>query len=682
MSLKNFFNPQSVAIVGASEKEGKIGYVITKNLLDLGYKKKVFLVNPKHEKILEKKCFKKLEDIEDEIDLAIIVIPARFVVEVIKSARKKVKNFIIISAGFSEIGSEGKERAKQLKKIIQKNNLNILGPNCLGFVNPKIKLNASFAGGMPPEGKIALISQSGALMVAIMDMAQSENLGFSKIISIGNKLQLNEINLLEYLNKDEDTEIIAFYLEGIKKGKSFLNLAQKIIKNKPIVILKSGRSEKAQKAISLHTGALAGSDDIVNAAFQQEGIWRAKTIEEFIKILSAVNLKNKINDNKIIIVTNAGGPGVLTADAFLGKHIELAEISSETKLKLKKFLPQESSLENPIDLLGDASTERYKQSLEILIKEKPGAILAVLTPQDQTPVLEIAQLIIDFNKEYEVPIIPIFIGKEKLIEARKLFHKEKILNFTYPDIAVKIVDYYTKRKSRNNISEREKLINYYRQEKNKIILGNAKREKRKALYYEEGKRILNSYGIKVANFYENIEAVKKFPVVVKVDSPYILHKTDKKGVILNVNNFLELKRTFNKLKNKFPQEKIIIQHQRKIQEEIILGIKRDASFGNIVIVGLGGIYTEILKQVEFFISPVSKQFIKKKLKTGSLKFLFKKTRGRKPYDINELAQIIENFSILALELEEEIEQMDINPLLIYNNNQKAVAVDVKFLLKD
>ncbi len=344
MSLEKFFNPQSIAVVGASETEGKVGNVVAKNLLELGYEGKVFLVNPKHEQLFEQVSYASLNDINEKLDLAIIIVPAPLVLDIIEKAKDKVKNFVIISAGFSEIGKEGKERAQKLLSLAEKNNLNILGPNCLGFINPHLKLNASFAGGLPPQGKIALVSQSGALIVSLMDMAKFKNLDFSKIISVGNKLQLDERKLLEYLDQDKETEVVAFYLEGIKNGKSFLQLAQKVIRSKPIVILKSGRSEKAQKAISLHTGALAGSDKIITAAFQQAGIKRAESMEELVEILGAVNLSGAIKNEELIIVTNAGGPGVLTADAFQNKKIKLAEISSDIKKKLKDFLPEDSSV--------------------------------------------------------------------------------------------------------------------------------------------------------------------------------------------------------------------------------------------------------------------------------------------------------------------------------------------------
>ncbi len=317
----------------------------------------------------------------------------------------------------------------------------------------------------------------------------------------------------------------------------------------------------------------------------------------------------------------------------------------------------------------------------MVAEEKPGAILAVLTPQDQTPVEKIVKLIVKFNQQFNLPIIPIFIGKEKIAKAIQIFQENNLVYFKYPEIAVQTIDYYYQASFTYNILDKVK-INKVRLKNNLFILNKARQENRKTLYYGEGKEIIESYGLTAAEFYTNIDQVKKFPVVVKVDSPNVLHKTDRQGVILNISNFTELKKAYQKMGDSFPGEKIIIQPQDDIQQEIILGIKRDAIFGNIVLVGLGGIYTEILHKVEFFIPPVSQEYIKKQLQEKSLGFLFKKVRGRESFNLSQLAKIIYNFSQMALELEDKIEQVDINPLLIYNNQKKPLAVDVKFLLKD
>ncbi|HLN18590.1 MAG TPA: CoA-binding protein, partial [Patescibacteria group bacterium] len=411
MDLNKLFNPSSIAIVGASEEEGKVGNVVTKNILSLGFRGDVFLVNPKHENLFARKCYKSLSEIQEPVDLAVIIIPAKLVASEIEKNAAKIKNYVIISAGFSEVGDEGREREEKIKEIAEKNQLNILGPNCLGFINPYKKLNATFAGDMPEEGNIALVSQSGALAVGILDIAQKENLKFSKVISIGNKADIDEAEIMEYLENDSNTRVIAMYLEGIKNGQRFLEKAADISRNKPIIILKAGKTEKAQKAISSHTGALAGSDDIASVIFEKAGITRADSTEEFFGLLQLFSFSQELKNEYIAVITNAGGPGVIATDAFKDKHIKIMEISEKTKEKLRKVLPSESSVENPVDVLGDAREDRYKNVMTILNKEeKPGAYLIILTPQDQTPVSKVASKIIQFKKKTDSIIAVSFIG--------------------------------------------------------------------------------------------------------------------------------------------------------------------------------------------------------------------------------------------------------------------------------
>lgn len=688
MKLQKLFNPQSIAIVGASQEKGKVGNVITKNILELGYTGKIFLVNPKHEKIFDYRAFKSLADITEKVDLAIIVLPAKIVVPVIREASERVKNFVVISAGFSETNEDGKIREDELKKIADEKNLNILGPNCLGFIVPKLKLNASFAGGMPKIGNISFVSQSGALAVAIMDIARKENIKFSNIISVGNKMHLDESEILEYLASDNDTKVIGMYLEGIKNGQKFIEVAQKISKIKPIVILKAGKTEKAQKAISSHTGALAGSDEIISAVFEKTGVLRAQDLEEFFALLKLMSSVDAPKEKGMAIVTNAGGPGVLTTDAFSGKEIEIINLSNETKKRLYEFLPIESSVENPIDLLGDAMEDRYEKALQILEQEKKiGAILCVLTPQDQTPVEKIANKIIEFKKNTQKIVIAIFIGGERVEKEIAKLKENDIPNFAFPDQAVGALDKYYKW----SIETMDKyqgggaaLLNADRKSMVQKIIAQAKKEERGALSFSEASAVAGFYDIKTPITHniktgEELPRIFEFPVVMKVDSDKVLHKTDKQGVILNIKNETELAQAYEQMKNNFPKEDIIIQPMLSIKTELIIGIKQDGVFGPIVVYGLGGIYTEIFKTVNFLVPPMSLAEIKKSLMQSKIKFLFEKTRGQEPYNLEEMAKILWGVVSLAQEIN-EIKELDINPLLIYNNGKEAVAVDVKLVI--
>ena len=692
MDLNLLFNPSSIAIVGATEKEGKVGNTVARNILELGYQGEVFLVNPKHKELFGRKCHPSLEAIIEKVDLAIIIVPAEAVNKIIKKSSESITNYIVISAGFSEIGEKGKEREEELAKIARDNNLNILGPNCLGFINPKIKLNASFAGEMPVPGNIALISQSGALAVGIMDMAEKENLKYSGIFSIGNKAVIDEADLIEYLADDKDTKVIGIYLEGIKDGKKFVSAVEKYSSKKPIVILKAGKTEKARKAISSHTGALAGSEQIFSAVLEKYAVAKAGNLEDFISLLKIMSLADSPKNEEVIIITNAGGPGVLTTDAFEGKKIKPANLSDDVKNKLRVLLPEESAVENPIDLLGDAREDRYKNVLEAVKKEKAGSVICVLTPQDQTPVDKIAEEIIKFKNNDQKNVITSFIGGERLTEAIKKLSENNIPNFSFPEQAVLALDKYfcwNLRSLTSNSSPRldsarqaegRGKIDISRQQKVLEIINKAKAENRGALLFSEAKEILQMYGINVIESQNSDARVDiDFPAVAKVDSDKVPHKTDKQGVVLNINNQAELEEAIKKLKNKFPGENIIIQPMLERQMELIVGIKKDDIFGPIIVYGLGGIYTEVFKLAEFLVPPLSVEEIKKSLIQGKLGFLFKETRGQKPYNLDEIADITIKISQLALEID-EIKEFDINPLLIYNDRRKAVAVDLKIML--
>ncbi len=685
MKLDNFFNPPSIAIVGASEEEGKVGNVVAKNILQLGYAGKVFLVNPKHETLFGRKCYKSLNEIESQVDLAIVVIPAKFVNDMIKESAGRIKNYIVISAGFGEINIEGKKREKELLKIAEKYKLNILGPNCLGFIIPSLKLNASFAGGMPENGNIAFVTQSGALAVAIMDAAKNYDFKFSQIISIGNKMQIDEAELLEYLEKDEKTKVIGLYLEGIKNGEKFITAMQNL--SKPVVVLKAGKTERAQKAIASHTGALAGSSEIINAVFKNAGIIQAETLEEFFNLLHLISFCDAPFSREVAVVTNAGGAGVLTTDAFLGKSLKLGELDEEAKKYLRKFLPEESSVENPIDLLGDAREDRYEKTLDIVNWQKDiGSVICVLTPQDQTPTGRIAGKIIDFKKKTKKVIAASFIGGERVeIPVTKLRY-HNVPCFSFPEQAVSALDkYYQWNNSQVEASPRfsrgEASIEINIERKNKVleIIQKAKAEKRGALLFSEAKEVMEMYGVKTADFWTEISEDIIYPAVVKVDSDKVLHKTDKQGLILNIKNRDELREAIKEIENNFPGEKFIIQPMQKIQTELIIGAKKDAAFGPVVIYGLGGIYTEIFKMVDFLIFPRDRAEIEKSVRESKIKFLFEPTRGQKPYNLEETAGILWGISALLREIS-EISELDINPLFVYNDGKEAVAVDVKIII--
>jgi acetate---CoA ligase (ADP-forming) len=681
MDLKNLFNPKSIAIVGASAEEGTVGNVIAKNILSLGYCGQIYLVNPKHPEILGKKCYPSLFDVNQEVDLAIIAIPAKFVSAEIEKNADKIKNYVVISAGFSEIGDEGKEREEIIKKIAIEKKLNILGPNCLGFIVPELKLNASFAGGMPKPGNIAFISQSGALAVGIMDIAEKNDIRFSTLVSIGNKMDVEESEMLEYLADDNKTKVIGMYLEGIKNGEKFIETASAVSRKKPVVILKAGKTEKSQKTISSHTGALAGSNEITSAVFKKCGILEAQNLEQFFDLLNLISLSDVPKNEKVAVITNAGGPGVLATDAFKDKKIILAEITEKSKKKLAGILPPESSLENPVDLLGDAHEDRYDKTLKVIEKEDIGSIVCILTPQDQTPVMKIAKKIINFKKKNEKNVSTVFIGGKRIEKALKKLRENDVPNFEFPDQAIFSLDKYFGWKTKINYSKDDaKQIDSERKALVKSILDKTIEQERKTLYFSEAKKIMEMYGLGVVDSWENEEqgVEIKYPVVLKLDSEKVLHKTEKKALVLDINNAHELDKAIVQMKSSFPGEKIIVQPQIKRDVEIIIGIKKDPIFGPIIVYGLGGIYTELFKMVDFLVPPANIDEIKNNILQSKIRFLFQETRGKKACNLDEMADIL--FGVCRFSLENpEILEVDINPLLIYNNGEKATAVDIKII---
>lgn len=688
--MEKLFNPQSIAIVGASSEDGTVGNVLAKNLLRLGYIGKIYLVNPKYEEIFGNKCYGRLSEINESVDLAIIAIPAKLVAEEIKANASKIKNYVIISAGFSEVGEEGRKREEYLSKIAEENDLNVLGPNCLGFIIPSLKLNASFSGGLPLEGNIAFISQSGALAVAMMDIARYEDIKFSSVVSIGNKMRLSETEILEYFSDDRKTKVVGMYLEGIKDGKNFMNVAKKVVLEKPVVVIKAGKTEKSRKAISSHTGAMAGSEEITDAVFRKIGLIKVSDLEEFFDLVDLISHTKASQTDKVAVITNAGGPGVLTTDAFLGKNIQLADLDEKTKDKIRKILPPESAVDNPIDMLGDAKEDRYANVLKIIEKnESIGSIICVLTPQDQTPVDKIARKIINFKKKTSKTVVAVFIGGDRVKKAIKKLEENGIPNYVFPDRAVKSLDHYYRWNANKNLFGSLKSEAHLQMETNEErkrtafdIIDRARREGRSALYFSEAKRVVGMYGIETVAVTEIESGPPErvdFPVVLKVDSDKVLHKTDKKGLILNIKNQENLSEAVARMKNNFPGEKLIIQPMAERQMELILGIKKDPVFGPIIMYGLGGIYAEFFRQVDFLVPPLTKEEIKNNLLKSKIMFLFGKTRGQNPYNIEELVEVLYGVSSLACELE-GISEFDINPMLIYNNGKKTLAVDIKIII--
>lgn len=690
------FNPSSIAVIGASAEEKKVGYSVLKNLVD-GYKGKIFPVNPGRQEILSLPCYPSVSAIPEKVDLAVIVIPAKFVAESLKDCAKAgVKGVVIISAGFKEVGGEGVNREKEIVEIVRASGMRMVGPNCLGVMNTKIKMNASFAAEMPPEGKVAFFSQSGALGVAIIDWALENNFGFSKFVSFGNKADLNESDFLEYFAKDPDTDVILGYIEDVVDGKRFLEVSQEVTKIKPVILIKSGATEAGARAASSHTGALAGSDRAFNEAFRKAGIIRAHGIQELFEIASMFISRKKPQGKRLLIITNAGGPGIIAADSADKLGIKLEPMSRASIDAIVEKLPSSASLYNPVDIIGDATSERYKVVLEQAIKDEvPQGICVILTPQAMTDVENVADVVIDASKKTEKPIFTTFIGGQRIKKAIEKLKSNGIANFTDPSVAInaysKLIQFVELVKKEASV-ESPLDIPIENTRKAGDILERLKSNGISEIGGEEAFEILSLYGFSFpdrALAKTPMEAVAiaeriGYPVVMKVSSPHILHKTDVGGVKLNLTNekavynaFLEITSNVQRVMPEAFIEGVMVYEMVTGGKEIILGVSYDKTFGHMIMFGLGGIYVEVLKDVSFRIIPVTEQEAFAMIDEIRASRILDGVRGEKPYDKRDIANCIRKLSKLVQDFP-EIKEVDINPYLVMHNG--GIGLDARIII--
>lgn len=687
-NLDSFFSPKSIAIVGASPKKESLGNVLAENIRRGGWKGKIYFVNPKYAKS-QRGYFSSLGEVEKSVDLVLVAIPAPFVGKILEDgavARPAIKNFAIISAGFKEAGKEGKKLEENLEGIAKKHNLSVLGPNCLGFANPEKNLNATFTDIKLQKGSIAIVSQSGALAVALLDWAAQKNIGFSKIVSIGNKTVLDESSILEYLARDKQTKAIALYLEDIKSGRKFMEALAKITPRKPVIVLKAGKTSAGQKAVSSHTGSLAQDNDIVEAVFEKLNVIPAENIDEFQAIIYYLNSNPASFGKDVAILTNAGGPGVMATD-FVGKSktIQLLNFSPNFKKDLSKNLPASASVENPIDVIGDAPPERYEKALAQIAKSFPkNPLLVILTPQNQTQPARVAQLLAKYKKH--IPnLAACFMGGEKIAQAKNILEKNNIPNFHRPEKALlvieKLVRYSQEKTSspaRREVSRRDGGVGAILQ---KVLI-----ENRKMLFWREAEKLFAKYGIKLAKSisFENLNDLKKkkilFPCALKTDDSAIAHRLEKNAVILNIQNEKELKAALGKMRKATKAKQYLLQPMAEAGLELIIGMKRDPSFGPVVLAGWGGSFTEVFKDKTVLIPPFDRQEIKNKLSQLTIFPILKGFRKKRGYNLDEIAKIIDSVARISAE-NPEIREIDINPLVVYNNGKKGQILDAKIFIK-
>lgn len=691
--LEHFFSPKTIAVVGASREEGKVGHDVLKNLVDHGYKGTIYPVNPKADTILGIKVYAGLKDIRDTIDLAVIVVPAVSVKHVVDECIEKgINSIIVISSGFKESGIDGAARERELYQKIKHHSIRMLGPNCLGLINTQSSLNASFAADMPAEGNIAFFSQSGALCTSILDWSIVEYIGFSKFVSIGNKTDIDEVDLIKALEEDTYTRVILGYLEGVKNGASFIATAQKATKKKPMIIIKSGGTTAGAKAASSHTGTLAGSESAFNAAFKQAGILRAKTIEELFDYARIFSYQPLPKGPRIALITNAGGPGIITADAVERSNLKMATFSKNTIEYLRSSLPEMANVYNPIDVLGDAKADRYKFVIEKVIEDtNVDAVLVILTPQTMTEIEKTAEVISEISHRTDKTIATSFMGGKRTESAFKTLSQRKIPNYVFPERAVSAIEamyQYTLWQKKplpkiENIQvQKEKVVS---------LVKKLRQTEHPYLTEEEVKQVLSTYGFRIPKSIlatSEIEAVKAaeeigYPVVIKISSPDILHKSDFGGVIIGIQDAAGVRKYFREITQKarrfMPKAEIkgvLVQQMVTGGKEVILGMSRDPQFGPLLMFGLGGIYIEVLKDVTFRVAPIGLDDAKEMIQEIQSFPLLQGVRGEKPADIPAIVDSIVRLSHMVTDFPEIVE-MDINPLIVFPQGEGAIAIDAR-----
>lgn len=700
-SMDAFFAPRSVALIGATEKAGSVGRAVLWNLISNPFGGTVFPVNPKRPNVLGIKAYPSIGDIPEQVDLAVIVTPAKSVPNLIKEcAAAGVKGVIVISAGFKEAGAEGIELERQILAEATKANIRIIGPNCLGVMSPRTGLNATFAGTMARPGNVAFISQSGALCTAVLDWSLRENVGFSAFVSIGSMLDVNWGDLIDYLGDDPNTKSIIIYMESIGDARSFLSAAREVALSKPIIVIKAGRTQAAAKAAASHTGSLAGSYDVLEAAFRRSGVLSVKSIDELFSMAEVLNKQPRPKGPRLTILTNAGGPGVLATDALIEGGGELASLSPETLEKYNKLLPDHWSHGNPVDILGDADANRYAASLEVAINSPDSdGLLVIVTPQQMTDPTMTAELVKQKAALSKKPVLASWMGGPFMEAGEAILNGAGIPTYAYPDAAVQAFNYMWQYSSN--------LTSLYQTpdlppggvgglaalDQVAQMLQKVRQQGRTILTEFESKEILSIYGIPTvetriavseAEALTAAEAIG-YPLVLKLYSETITHKTDVGGVQLNLTTPEEVSQAYQKIETSV-REKVGAEHFQGVTVqpmiklegyELIVGSSLDVQFGPVILFGTGGQLVEVFRDSSLALPPLTTTLARRLMERTRIFTALQGVRGRAPVDLHALEQILVRFSQLVAE-QPWIKELDINPLLA--SPERIIALDARVVL--
>jgi acetyltransferase len=700
--LSSIFSPQSIAVIGATENPGSVGRTILENLTKGGFSGPIYPVNPKRDTVLGIKAYPNITALPIKPDLAVIITPPATVPDIIRDCGKMgVKGAIIISAGFKEIGAPGVELERQVLEEATKAGIRVVGPNCLGVMVPGSKLNATFAADMARPGSVGFISQSGALCTAILDWSLKENVGFSAFVSLGSMIDVSWGDLIQHLGDDPNTKSIVMYMESIGDARAFLSAAREVALTKPIIVIKPGRTEAAAKAAASHTGSLTGSDEVLQAAFQRVGVLRVEAISELFDMAEVLAKQPRPKGPRLTIVTNAGGPGVLATDMLISSGAQLADLTPETMEAFNKILPPTWSHNNPVDIIGDAKPELYAKSLEIAAKDpNTDGILVILTPQAMTDPTATAECLKAYAQIPNKPVIASWMGADIVAKGEDILNAAHIPTFKYPDRAAKSF-YYMWRYSENlrQLYETPAMADDSNgeidREKAAAIIDEVRKSGRTILTEFESKKLLASYGIPTVETHiarTESDAVKEaarlgFPVVLKLYSETITHKTDVGGVQLNLRTASAVRQAWKTIESSCAKKAgkehflgVTVQPMIKLEGyEIIVGSSMDPQFGPVLLFGTGGQLVEVFKDRALGLPPLNATLARRMMERTKIYTALKGVRGRKAANLAALEQLLVRFSQLVVE-QPWISELDINPLLV--SAERIFALDARVVLHD
>ena len=695
-SLTPFFNAKGVAVLGASSNPHKLSYGIVRNLLINGYQGEVYPVNPNADEILGKKVYANIADVPDPVELAVVVLPVTMIRETMQAIGDRgIKAVVIITGGFKELGPDGAKVEKEVKEIADSYGMRVVGPNCVGTMDVRTGLNSTFIGGVPPAGPIAFISQSGAICGGVIDLIINSKIGFSHFASLGNEMDVTETDMLEFFAEDDHVKVIAMYVEGIADGQRFIEVARKVSRKKPIVFLKAGKNDAGAKAVSSHTGSLAGSYTAYQSALKQAGVLEVDSIDQLFHLSWALGTQPLPRGKRVAMTTNAGGAAALAADSLDFNGFDLAKISPEIQNRLREKLNPSAQVSNPVDMLGSVSPADYQWSLSNLdADDGVDVMLPILVPQALVDTLGVSKAWVEIGKQTKKTFLTCLMGERSTGESNELLNLNGIPVYNLPHLAGPVLKgMWTYKQTLE--SEPYQPVSCEAADQDKIARAQDAIGERKVIGEYESRMLLDAYGIKnvPGDLAKNAdEAVKiaqgiGYPVVLKIVAEGLIHKSDAGGIELNIKNDEETRVAFDRMMKRIAQNEpnaeivgAMVEKMAPKGVEVIVGMLRDATFGPTIMFGMGGTMVELVKDIQFRVTPLSQQDIRSMVAETMAGKLLNGYRGAPLGDFDALYKVISQLSQLAME-HPEIKEIEINPLIVYPQGQGVMAIDSRMILK-